>query len=114
MLMEEEMEALKRKYDEMVREHENTYRHQKQHLEDVYKKVLLNQSLAEEFRAKFIEHRTVPSASPSTSATSHCMLPFFYFGGGDSFIYLKNLEITYLYLCFVNFTNLPNLLTFIL
>ncbi|XP_078153736.1 uncharacterized protein LOC144548893 isoform X4 [Carex rostrata] len=71
MLMEEEMEALKRKYDEMVREHENTYRHQKQQLEDVYKKVLLNQSLAEEFRAKFIEHRTVTSASPSTSASSH-------------------------------------------
>ncbi|KAF3342047.1 Helicase protein MOM1 [Carex littledalei] len=71
MLMEEEMEVLNRKYEEMVREHENTYRHQKQQLADVYKKVLLNQSLAEEFRAKFIEHRTVPSASPSTSASSH-------------------------------------------
>ncbi|XP_078169539.1 uncharacterized protein LOC144563960 [Carex rostrata] len=71
MLMEEEMEAVKRKYEEMVREHENTVRHQKQQLEDVYKKVLLNQSLAEEFHAKFIDHRNVPSASPSASASSH-------------------------------------------
>jgi hypothetical protein len=75
MEMEEEMERIKRKYEDVLQEEENTFQQQKQHLEDVYKKVLLNQSLAEEFRAKFIEHKA-PSASIPPSASSQCILTF--------------------------------------
>lgn len=77
--MEEEMEVIRRRFKKMTEEEESTYEQQRQHLQDVYKRVVFNQSLAEEFRAKFIEHRG-PSVSPSASASApfRCMLPFFF------------------------------------
>lgn len=92
MEMDEEMERLRKKYEDILQEEENTFQQQKQRLEDVYKKVLLNQSLAEEFRAKFIEHRA-PSASSIPSTSSQRMLPFLFVSSNQLPCYFFNASI---------------------
>ncbi|GJN29968.1 hypothetical protein PR202_gb18238 [Eleusine coracana subsp. coracana] len=54
-----EIEKIKQKYDLLIEEHDSTHIQQKKTLDDIYEKVLRNQSLAEDFRAKFIS----PSAT---------------------------------------------------
>ncbi|CAL4938394.1 unnamed protein product [Urochloa decumbens] len=60
----EEIEKVKRKYDLLIEEHNSAHLQKKNTLDDFYEKVLRNQSLAEDFRAKFIS----PSA---TQARAH-------------------------------------------
>ncbi|KAG2608795.1 uncharacterized protein LOC120702311 isoform X2 [Panicum virgatum] len=55
----QELEKVKKKYDLLIEEHDSTHLQQKKTLDDFYEKVLHNQSLAEDFRAKFIS----PSAA---------------------------------------------------
>ncbi|CAD6340635.1 unnamed protein product [Miscanthus lutarioriparius] len=55
----QELEKVKRKYDLLIKEHDSTHLQQKKALDDFYEKVQRNQSLAEDFRAKFIS----PSAA---------------------------------------------------
>lgn len=62
----QEIEKVKRKYDLLIQEHDSTHIQQKKTLDDVYEKVLRNQSLAEDFRAKFIS----PSATQGIEYTS--------------------------------------------
>lgn len=50
----QEIEKVKRKYDLLIEQHDSTHLQQKKTLDDFYEKVLRNQSLAEDFRAKFI------------------------------------------------------------
>ncbi|AQL02865.1 Helicase protein MOM1 [Zea mays] len=50
----QELEKVKRKYDLLIKEHDSTHLQQKKALGDFYEKVQRNQSLAEDFRAKFI------------------------------------------------------------
>jgi hypothetical protein len=50
----QELEKVKRKYDLLIKEHDSTHLQQKKALDDFYEKVQRNQSLAEDFRAKFI------------------------------------------------------------
>ncbi|CAL5045144.1 unnamed protein product [Urochloa decumbens] len=61
----EEIEKVKRKYDLLIEEHDSTHLQQKKTLDDFYEKVLRNQSLAEDFRAKFIS----PSATQARAHT---------------------------------------------
>nr|CAB3469153.1 unnamed protein product [Digitaria exilis] len=60
----QEIEKVKRKYDILIGQHDSNHLQQKKTLDDCYEKVLRNQSLAEDFRAKFIS----PSA---TQARAH-------------------------------------------
>uniref|UniRef100_A0A0A8XY09 Helicase protein MOM1 n=1 Tax=Arundo donax TaxID=35708 RepID=A0A0A8XY09_ARUDO len=55
----QEIEKVKRKYDLLIEEHDSSHLQQKKALDDIYEKVLRNQSLAEDFRVKFIS----PSAA---------------------------------------------------
>ncbi|RLM55318.1 hypothetical protein C2845_PM10G00980 [Panicum miliaceum] len=55
----QEIEKVKQKYDLLIEEHDSTHLQQKKTLDNFYEKVLRNQSLAEDFRAKFIS----PSAA---------------------------------------------------
>jgi hypothetical protein len=50
----QEIEKIKQKYDLLIEEHDSTHILQKKTLDDIYEKVLRNQSLAEDFRVKFI------------------------------------------------------------
>ena len=50
----QEIEKIKQKYDLLIKEHDSTHLQQKKTLDDFYEKVLLNQSMAENFRVKFI------------------------------------------------------------
>lgn len=50
----QEMEKVKQKYDLLLQEEDSTHLQQKKTLDDLCEKVLLNQSLADDFRAKFI------------------------------------------------------------
>ncbi|XP_062206434.1 uncharacterized protein LOC133908424 isoform X2 [Phragmites australis] len=50
----QEIEKVKRKYDLLIEEHDATHLQQKKTLNEIYEKVHRNQSLAEDFRAKFI------------------------------------------------------------
>ncbi|CAN6290132.1 unnamed protein product [Urochloa humidicola] len=61
----EEIEKVKRKYDLLIKEHDSAHLKQKKTLDDFYEKVLRNQSLAEDFRAKFIS----PSAAQARAHT---------------------------------------------
>ncbi|CAN6223415.1 unnamed protein product [Urochloa humidicola] len=61
----EEIKKVKRKYDLLIKEHDSTHLQQKKTLDDFYEKVLRNQSLAEDFRAKFIS----PSAAQARAHT---------------------------------------------
>jgi septation ring formation regulator EzrA len=55
----QELEKVKQKYDLLIEEHELAHVQLKKTLDDIYEKVHRNQSLAEDFRTKFI-------SSPST------------------------------------------------
>ncbi|KAJ1257489.1 hypothetical protein BS78_10G000700 [Paspalum vaginatum] len=59
----QEIEKLKRKYDLLIEEHDSTHLQQKKALDDFYDKVLRNQSLAEDFRAKFISASAAQGAA---------------------------------------------------
>lgn len=48
------MEKVQQKYDLLLQEEDSTHLQQKKTLDDLCEKVLLNQSLADDFRAKFI------------------------------------------------------------
>lgn len=61
----QEIEKVKRKYDLLIEEHDSTHLQQKKTLDNFYEKVLCNQSLAEDFRAKFIS----PSAAQARAHT---------------------------------------------
>ncbi|PNT66056.1 hypothetical protein BRADI_3g06450v3, partial [Brachypodium distachyon] len=50
----QEMEKVQQKYDLLLQEEDSTHLQQKKTLDDLCEKVLLNQSLADDFRAKFI------------------------------------------------------------
>jgi hypothetical protein len=50
----QEIEKIKQKYDLLIEEHVSTHILQKKTLDDIYEKVLRNQSLAEDFRVKFM------------------------------------------------------------
>ncbi|XP_072965441.1 uncharacterized protein [Typha angustifolia] len=54
---DQEMEKIRRKYNALFQDEDSSFLQQKKMLEDVYNKVRMNQSFAEEFRAKFIENR---------------------------------------------------------
>ncbi|KAF8775853.1 hypothetical protein HU200_004246 [Digitaria exilis] len=59
----QEIEKVKRKYDILIGQHDSNHLQQKKTLDDCYEKVLRNQSLAEDFRAKFIS----PSATQAAA-----------------------------------------------
>jgi hypothetical protein len=64
----QEIEKIKQKYDLLIEEHDSTHIQQKKTLNDIYEKVLCNQSLAEDFQAKFI------SASRAQGIAYTCIL----------------------------------------
>lgn len=51
------------KYDKLIQDSETEYLHGKESFGSIYKKVLLNKILAEEFRARFIENKGGASAA---------------------------------------------------
>ena len=67
----QEIEKIKQKYDLLIKEHDSTHLQQKKTLDDFYEKVLHNQSLAEDFRAKFIS----PSAAQGMERTHSYLVP---------------------------------------
>ncbi|KAJ3693915.1 hypothetical protein LUZ60_009395 [Juncus effusus] len=66
----QELERVRKKYEEILNTDKSSFQQQKQLLGSVYKKLLINQSLAEEFRAKFIEHRGTSANNASSSSQS--------------------------------------------
>ena len=60
---EQEIERVHKKYDGLIKDDEAGFHQDKKILETIYNKVLVNQILAEEFRAKFIDTKGGPSAS---------------------------------------------------
>ncbi|WVZ82995.1 hypothetical protein U9M48_030188 [Paspalum notatum var. saurae] len=58
-----EIEKVKRKYDLLIEEQESTHLQQKKSFDGFYDKVLRNQSLAEDFRAKFISASAAQGAA---------------------------------------------------
>uniref|UniRef100_J3MAH4 Helicase protein MOM1 n=1 Tax=Oryza brachyantha TaxID=4533 RepID=J3MAH4_ORYBR len=50
----QEIEKIKQKYDLLIKEQDSIHHHHRKTLNDLYGKVLLNQSLADDFRVKFI------------------------------------------------------------
>ncbi|TVU12929.1 hypothetical protein EJB05_46596 [Eragrostis curvula] len=76
---EQELEKIKQKYDLLIEEHDSTHILQKKTLDDIYEKVLRNQSLAEDFRAKFISpsaaqaraHSPQARQAPQQASTRH-------------------------------------------
>ncbi|KAJ0966484.1 hypothetical protein J5N97_023401 [Dioscorea zingiberensis] len=60
---EQEMEKVRRKYDKLIQDSETEYLQGKESFGSIYKKVLLNKILAEEFRARFIENKGGASAA---------------------------------------------------
>lgn len=61
---EQEMLKVRKKYDILLQDAESEYVQSKKTLATIYDKVLMNQVLAEEFRAKFVENK---GGSSSTS-----------------------------------------------
>ena len=51
---EKEREKVKQKYNLLLQELDSTYLQQRKMLDNLCEKVILNQSLADDFRAKFI------------------------------------------------------------
>ncbi|WOL12945.1 hypothetical protein Cni_G21714 [Canna indica] len=58
-----EIEMIKKKYDILLKDAESEFLQNKEILETIYNKVFMNQVLAEEFRAKFIENKGVASST---------------------------------------------------
>ncbi|KAF0929200.1 hypothetical protein E2562_016436, partial [Oryza meyeriana var. granulata] len=56
LLMEynQEMEKLKKKYDSLLQKEDSSYAQKEAELDTIYRKVFINQSLAENFRGKFL------------------------------------------------------------
>ncbi|KAF0911649.1 hypothetical protein E2562_011655 [Oryza meyeriana var. granulata] len=50
----QEIEKIKQKYDLLIKEQDSIHHHHRKTLNDLYEKVLLNQSLADDFRVKFV------------------------------------------------------------
>ncbi|KAM0941864.1 putative DNA helicase chromatin regulator PHD family [Dioscorea sansibarensis] len=70
---EQEMQKVRMKYDKLIQDSETEYLRGKESFGSIYKKVLLNKILAEEFRARFIENKGGASAAfpgPSGSCPS--------------------------------------------
>ncbi|KAL6622402.1 hypothetical protein ACP70R_032281 [Stipagrostis hirtigluma subsp. patula] len=62
----QEIEKIKQKYDLLIEENNSTHLQHKKTLDDIYAKVLLNQSLAEDFRVKFISPSPAQGRANST------------------------------------------------
>ncbi|CAL9080715.1 unnamed protein product [Musa acuminata var. zebrina] len=60
---DQELEKVRRKYDMLLQDAESEFLCSKEVLETIYNKVSMNQVLAEEFRAKFIENKGGTSSS---------------------------------------------------
>nr|BAG70994.1 zonadhesin-related protein [Musa balbisiana] len=60
---DQELEKVRRKYDMLLQDAESEFLRSKEVLETIYNKVSMNQVLAEEFRAKFIENKGGTSSS---------------------------------------------------
>lgn len=54
---EQEIEKIRKKYETLLQDEVSRFRQQQKVLGGFYDKVLVHQSLAEEFRAKFIDNR---------------------------------------------------------
>ncbi|CAM0950224.1 unnamed protein product [Alopecurus aequalis] len=61
----QEMEKVKQKYDLLFQEQDSTHFQQRKTLDGLCEKVILNQSLAEDFRAKFISSSGAQGRAPS-------------------------------------------------
>lgn len=70
------MEKVRRKYDALLQSSEAGFHEEKNMLETIYNKVLVNQILAEEFRAKFIDTKGGTSASPQGMKFNIILLEF--------------------------------------
>ncbi|XP_074581119.1 uncharacterized protein LOC141837642 [Curcuma longa] len=72
---EQEMLKVRQKYDMLLQDAESEYVQSKKTLATIYDKVLMNQVLAEEFRAKFIENQGGSSStSQGQRSSSHHLL----------------------------------------
>ncbi|KAG1361556.1 helicase protein MOM1 [Cocos nucifera] len=60
---DQELERVRKKYDALLKHAETEFLRNKEMIETIYNKVYMNQILAEEFRAKFIENKGGTSAS---------------------------------------------------
>ncbi|KAG1359754.1 hypothetical protein COCNU_08G012000 [Cocos nucifera] len=60
---DQELERVRKKYDALLKDAETEFLRNKEMIETIYNKVYMNQILAEEFRAKFIENKGSTSAS---------------------------------------------------
>nr|XP_029123602.1 helicase protein MOM1 isoform X3 [Elaeis guineensis] len=60
---DQELERVRKKYDALLKHTETEFLQNKEMIETVYNKVYMNQILAEEFRAKFVENKGATSAS---------------------------------------------------
>ncbi|XP_017701402.2 uncharacterized protein LOC103719900 isoform X2 [Phoenix dactylifera] len=60
---DQELERVRKKYDALLKDAETEFLQNKEMIETIYNKVYMNQILAEEFRAKFIENKGPTSAS---------------------------------------------------
>nr|XP_029117149.1 uncharacterized protein LOC105033425 isoform X2 [Elaeis guineensis] len=60
---DQELERVRQKYDALLKDAETEFLRNKEMIETIYNKVYMNQILAEEFRAKFIENKGPTSAS---------------------------------------------------
>ncbi|KAH7669843.1 DNA helicase protein [Dioscorea alata] len=68
---EHEMQKVRMKYDKLIQDSETEYLQGKESFGSIYKKVLLNKILAEEFRARFIENKGGASAAFPGSSGAH-------------------------------------------
>uniref|UniRef100_A0ACD5V9H5 Uncharacterized protein n=1 Tax=Avena sativa TaxID=4498 RepID=A0ACD5V9H5_AVESA len=66
-----EMEKIKRKYDSLLQKEDSAYIQTQKELADIYRKVLVNRALAENFRGVF-----TPSAVPGRSTSAVMEQPF--------------------------------------
>ncbi|XP_065039440.1 uncharacterized protein LOC103972914 isoform X4 [Musa acuminata AAA Group] len=71
---DKELDQVRRKYDVLLQDEESQFRQNKEILETIYNKVFMNQVLAEEFRAKFIDNKGRASSSSQAQRTMQQLL----------------------------------------